>query len=128
MVFKQVIIKNKVIKTKLTIKKEYGTENNFKPEKNISFNIFYENELIKTIITNEKGIAEIELPYGKYKIYQLTTTEGYEKIKPIEIEINNKEEIKLNLKDYKINVPNTKTNFFKQIILKIINTICGKKY
>lgn len=125
---KQVIIKNKIIKTKLTIKKEYGTENNFKPEKNISFNIFYENELIKTIITNEEGIAEIELPYGKYKIYQLTTTEGYEKIKPIEIEINNKEEIKLNLKDYKINVPNTKTSFFKQLLLKIINTICGKKY
>ena len=125
---KLIIIKNKAIKTKLIIKKEYGTDNNFIPEKNISFNIFHKENLIKTIITNEEGIAEIDLPYGKYKIYQLTTTEGYEKIKPIEIEINNNKAITLNLKDYKINVPNTKTNIIKQILLKIINIICGKNY
>ncbi len=123
---KQIIIPNKAIKAKLIIKKEYGTENNFKPEKNISFNIFHNNELIKTIITNDEGIAEIELPFGIYKIYQLTTTEGYEKIEPIEIEIKNKDTINLNLKDYKINVPDTNTNIFKNILKKIINFICGK--
>lgn len=125
---KQIKITNKAIKSKLTINKTYGTENTFLPEPNISFNIFLNDELIKTIMTNEKGIAEIELPYGKYKIYQLTTTEGYEKIKPIEIEINSKEPINLHLKDYKINVPNTKTNIFKQIINKIIEYLCGRKY
>ena len=123
---KQIIITNKAIKAKVIIKKEYGTENNFKPEKNISFNIFNNNELIQTIITNNEGIAEIELPFGIYKIYQLTTTEGYEKIEPIEIEIKNKNNINLNLKDYKINVPDTKTNIFKNILKKIIYFICGK--
>ena len=65
--------------------------------------------LIKTIITNEKGIAEITLPYGKYKLTQLTTTEGYQKITPIQFEIVNDSEIFYELKDYKIPVPNTST-------------------
>ena len=118
-------IKNKVIKGTLIIKKEYGTTNAFKPEANISFNIYnHNNELIKTIITNELGIAEITLPYGKYKLSQLTTTEGYQKIEPIEFEIKvNDEIIKKELKNYKIAVPNTSTRSFLSIILNILKEL-----
>ena len=54
---------------------------------------FIPNEFIKTIETDEKGTISIKLPYGKYIIKQLTTTEGYQKIEPIEFEIKNNEEI-----------------------------------
>lgn len=124
----QIKIPNKVIKGKLIIKKEFGSDNNFKPEQNISFNIYHQDKLIKTITTNELGIAEIELPYGKYKLIQLTTTEGYEKIESIEFEITSTKELTYTLKDYKIDVPNTKTtSFIEKIINFIKNLLCGKK-
>lgn len=118
-------IKNKVIKGNLIIKKEFGTPNNFKPEANISFNIYnHNNELIKTIVTNELGIAEITLPYGKYKLSQLTTTEGYQKIEPIEFEIKKDNEvITKELKNYKIDVPNTSTKSIISIILNILKEL-----
>lgn len=118
-------IKNKVITGKLIIKKEYGTTNNFKPEPNISFNIYnHNNDLIKTITTNELGIAEITLPYGKYKLNQLTTTEGYQKVEPIEFEIKtNNEIIKKELKNYKIEVPNTHTKSILTIIINYIRNL-----
>lgn len=123
-----ITIPNKSIKVKTTIKKEFGIEDNFQPETNISFNIYQNNELIQTIITNEQGIAEIYLPYGTYTIKQLTTTEGYSKITPIEFTISSNEEIIFNLKDYKITVPDTNTeSFISKIIKIIINIICGKK-
>lgn len=104
------ILENKVIKKKITINKLYGENDNFLPEKNIHFNIYnQQNELIKTIITNENGIAEIDLPYGIYTIIQETTTEGYKKIDPIHVEIKDETPLTYTLKDYKITVPNTKT-------------------
>lgn len=124
-------IENEVIKGTLKIYKEYGYNNIFNPEENISFNIYNQNnELIKTITTNKLGIAEIELPYGKYDLIQLTTTEGYQKIKPISFEISeDKVIIEKNFKNYKIYVPNTKK---ESLISKIINYIkdilCIKKY
>lgn len=121
-------IPNKVIKSKLVIKKEYGTEDNFLPEQSISFNIYKDNELIETIITDEQGIAEITLPYGSYKIIQLTSTEGYSKIDPIYFDVKDNKVIYYNLKDYKIDVPNTKTTTFLVKLIKFIKSLlCGKK-
>lgn len=119
-------IENKIIEGKLKIYKEYGNENNFSPESNVSFNIYDENKrLIKTITTNEDGYAEITLPYGNYYIEQLTTTEGYQKIEPEFIEITNTEDITKNYKNYKIEVPNTKTeSFFIKIIKYIKEILC----
>lgn len=89
--------------------------------------ICHNNKLIKTITTNEEGFAEIDLPYGKYKLVQLTTTEGYQKIEPIEFEITTTKEIIFTLKDYKIDVPNTKTiSFIERLIIIIKNILCGK--
>ena len=125
----EIEISNQVIKKTIKIKKEYGYDNNFKPEQNISFNILDLNDnLIKTITTNEAGETEITLPYGKYKIVQLTTTEGYEKIKPLYFEITSEELLSYNLKNYKIPVPNTSTKSLIDKILKFIkDLLCGKK-
>lgn len=122
-------IRNKVIKATVKIKKEYGYKNNFQPEANISFNVYDKNnKLIKTITTNEEGYTEITLPYGKYKLIQLTSTEGYQKIEPIDFDILSEDTIIYNLKDYKIEVPNTKTtSIITKIIIFIKELICGKK-
>lgn len=117
----KLIIENKVIEKEIIIKKVYGTNNNFIPEPNISFNIYNsQNEFIKTIKTNEDGLIYIKLPYGTYTLKQLTTTEGYQKIDPININVDNSEKEEITLKNYKINVPNTKTT----IISTIINKLC----
>lgn len=122
-----VTIKNIPIKAKVKIYKVYGTDDNFKNEKNISFNIFNsKNELVKTIITDENGYAEIELPFGSYTLEQLTTTEGYEKIEPIKFEIKDNTTLTYKLKNYLIDVPNTatSTNIFQNILLFLINLLC----
>ena len=125
----EINIPNKIITGTLKIKKEYGTTNNFKPEPNISFNIYnYNNELIKTIVTNEQGIAEINLPYGNYHLTQLTTTEGYQKIEPIIFTIDQHEQIiETNLKNYKIAVPNTSTKSFITKIIEFIKRFIWQK-
>lgn len=120
-------IENDVIKKKIIIKKLYGTENNFKPEKNISFNIYHNNNFLTTIKTNESGEASIILPYGNYTIKQLTTTEGYQKVEPIQITVDNEDEQTIILKNYKINVPNTSTKNSNYNIIKLfLKLICQK--
>lgn len=123
-------ITNEIITGTLKIQKQYGTNNNFKPESNISFNIYnLKDELIQTITTDINGYSEINLPYGKYKLSQLTTTEGYQKIEPIYFEINeDAQEITYDLKNYKIEVPNTfSTTIFEKIINYLKEILCGKK-
>lgn len=107
----EITIENEVIKKEIEITKLYGTDNNFKPEENINFNIYDEdNNLIKTIITDKDGKASITLHYGKYIIKQMTTTEGFEKIQPIELDIKDTKKEEFTLKDYKIPVPDTYNN------------------
>ncbi len=125
-----VTIKNQPIKANLIIQKEYGYDNHFQKEANISFNIYHNDKLLQTITTNSEGIASITLPYGNYTITQLTTTEGYEKIEPITFQILSDETITYTLKDYKIPVPNTHTaSLFTKLITCIRKIlICLKNY
>ena len=89
------------------------------------------NNLIRTISTNDEGICEIELPYGKYTIKQKNTTEGYSKIEPFTIIVDNSVNDVITLKDYKIPVPDTHTSIFNNIYKFILKTllliICWKK-
>ena len=118
----EIIVENKVIEKKITIEKKYGDNYILKNEKNISFDIYnYLDEKINTITTNEEGIAEITLPYGEYKIVQINSTEGYQKIDPITIKIDNTENEKIELKDMKIPVPNTHTD--NTLLLEIIKLL-----
>ena len=114
---KEIEFSNEVIKKKIKIIKTYGTKEKQIKEPNIEFNVYdKDNKLVKTIKTNNEGEAEIILPYGTYTIKQLTTTEGYEFSNPINIKVENEEEEIFSLKDYKINVPNTKVTIIDLII------------
>lgn len=113
-------IKDEIIKKSIIIKKLFGNKNNFKPEKNIKFNVLKDNIIIKTIETDEFGIAEVELPYGKYTFQQLTSTKGYEMVEDFSINIEDEEKKEIILKDYKIEVPNT---FKNKKELDLINLI-----
>ena len=116
----QLILENEIIKKKVIIYKTYDETNKI-PEKNINFLIFdKDNNLITTITTDEFGKAEIILPYGEYKIVQENTTEGYQKVEDIELIIDNMEDEIIKLTDYKIKVPNTRTNFITYFITLII--------
>ena len=116
----QLILENEIIKKKVIIYKTYDETNKI-PEKNINFLIFdKDNNLITTITTDEFGKAEIILPYGEYKIVQENTTEGYQKVEDIELIIDNMEDEIIRLTDYKIKVPNTRTNFITYFITLII--------
>lgn len=121
----QVIVENKVIEKTITIEKKYGDNNTFKSEENISFEIYNNNyERISTITTNNLGIAQITLPYGTYTIKQINTTDGYKKVDDINITIDNIEDELIELKDLKIEVPNTSTNnYILLLILKFLLTL-----
>lgn len=121
----QVIVENKVIEKTITIEKKYGDNNTFKSEENISFEIYNNNyERISTITTNNLGIAQITLPYGTYTIKQVNTTDGYKKVDDINITIDNREDELIELKDLKIEVPNTSTNnYILLLILKFLLTL-----
>ena len=121
---KTITLENEVIKSKLKIYKEYGEDDNFHPEANIEFNIYNsKKELIKTITTDETGYAELELPYGTYYLEQNNTTEGYEKIEPFIFKVKDTEPLIYKLKNYKIEVPDTKTTS-NSFISFLLNLLC----
>ena len=115
----ELILENEIIKKKIKIEKKYGENNIYNSEKNIDFEIYNSNnELIKTVSTDDNGQIEIELPYGTYRFVQLNSTNGYSKVDPFTINVDNEEEEIIELKDYKIPVPNTKTK--RKCILGIL--------
>ena len=118
------ILENEVIKKRIIIQKKYGEQNNLQNEKNITFQIINNiNNEIKEITTNEEGIIELILPYGEYTIMQVNTTDGYQKIEPITLIVEDSEEEYIELKDLKIPVPNTYTseNSIIEILLLLIS-------
>lgn len=122
-------IYNKVIEKKITIVKTYGENDNFNPEKNVDFEIYDDNnQLIKTVSTDNNGQVTFTLPYGNYKVIQKNTSQGYKLIDPFEINVteDDNDDETFELKDYKIPVPNTNSNkkfsflFIIQLLLLII--------
>ena len=72
------------------LSKKYNFENTgeLRKEKNIQFEIVGENQRSYGIFnTNDDGIIEAELPYGRYFLHQLTTSFGYGKIGNISFNI-----------------------------------------
>ena len=135
---KELTLEEEVIKSNIEINKLYEFENENKREKNITFEIYdNNNNLFKTITTTEYGPDVVTLPYGYYIIKQINTTYGYKKIDDIELNIDEESNtnIKYNLLDEKIKVPvhittiNAKTKekiLESNIKYKIKNKITGK--
>ena len=106
---------------KTYILKQFGEENDMSPEKNIDFEIYDKNnKLVKTISTDDEGKVTVTLPYGTYKVIQKNSTNGYQKVEPFTITVDKNDEETIELKDYKIPVPNTYTSKRINIILIII--------
>lgn len=119
-------LENKVIEKEISIHKEYGTKGNTEAEGNITFEIFRQNQLVTTITTDELGNAKIKLPYGKYIFKQKNTHDGYNYVEDFEVIVDEKtNELSYNLFDYKIAVPNTRSdiNYNLYLLLSIISII-----
>lgn len=118
------VIENNVIKSKIKIIKYYGSRNDFNnnkmmKEKNVSFNIYDKDDnLVCSGITNEDGIIECTLPYGKYVIRQIDTTLGYQKNDDYWFSINEESSysIEIPLYDFKIEVFNAGIDIFNFIM------------
>lgn len=122
----ELAIPNKIIEKKIIIQKKYGETNNLLNESNITFRIYNsKHELVKELTTNEEGIIETILPYGEYEIVQLNTTDGYQINDPFQILVNDTKEEYIELKDYRIKVPDTYTNNnILLFLIKIILSLC----
>lgn len=77
--------KETVVKNYISILKQYdfvdGNTTFLNAEKGIKFEIYYPNgEKFDEIITDKNGYATINLPYGVWKLHQVNSTTGFEKI------------------------------------------------
>lgn len=123
------ILENKVLTSNIKIIKHYGTVDDYingemKKESGITFRIYDEsNLLIYEGITNCDGVLEFVLPYGKYVIKQINTTEGYGLSEDINISVDEGTNISitLNIYDYEIEVPNASISFFDYIFDLFLN-------
>ena len=94
-----------VIKSTIEINKLYELGDNPQREVGIQFNIYdNKDKLYNSITTTEQGPDTVTLPYGIYKVKQMNSTYGYDKIKDIEIVIdeNTNPTVKYYLLDKKI--------------------------
>jgi hypothetical protein len=118
-------ISNKVISKEIIIHKEYGTDDNSNPEKDAIFDIYSkDNKYIDTIVTNDKGIARITLPYGEYEFRQVTTKDGYMPVDNFSIKVDNTNTDEIDKMDYIIKVPNTRSDK-KSSVIPIILLLIG---
>lgn len=120
----ELVLKNKVIEKKIIIEKKYGDTKQLKGEENISFEIYNKDkELIDTITTDSNGLVEITLPFGTYEFVQINSTEGYQKVDSFTVNIEDDEEEHIDLRDLKIEVPNTHTEESNLLLLYLLKLL-----
>ena len=73
-------VTEKQIEKEIQIQKWYGS-GTYRAEANATFEIYQGETLVLTVKTDDMGIANFKLPYGDYRIHQVTGKKGYEKIK-----------------------------------------------
>ena len=123
-------IYNEKIKSEIKIHKDYQDNNEIHPEENVKFDIFNDNKYINTVTTDLNGNANITLDYGKYTFKQVTSKDGYNYVDDFNVLINEKsdKEIKYNLVDYKIPVPDTHSDNNSIYILYLLFFILSGIY
>ena len=124
-------LSNKIIKKDVIIHKEYGTNTEKSDEKDVIFDIYSGDNYINTIVTNDKGIAKVRLPYGEYEFRQVTSKQGYKHVDNFAVKIQDDKPETFELLDYKISVPDTRddlpNNTMLQFILLILMILYVKK-
>lgn len=67
----------KIIKNKIIVTKVLNDNGTITPEEGIEFGLYYEDgTFIDTYVTDNDGIIELTLPYGKYVLKQITKKDG----------------------------------------------------
>ena len=82
---------DKVIKTEISINKNYGNKikGDYKKEEDAKFNIINkDNNIVGNIITDNLGYGSITLPFGKYILKEISGLKNYEFIEDINIDVN----------------------------------------
>lgn len=118
---KEMHLKQYPISASIEIKKVYGSNGDYKPEKNVLFYI-YNNTGYKMInaFTNGSGKIMVTLYYGTYRIHQVTTTTGYAKVDDfiIDVKEHSDDTIYYNLVDDKI---------FIKVRVNTVDSVSGDK-
>lgn len=90
--YPKVDVSEKVIERKLEIFKVFanGSTGMLTGEPNVKYDIYLKssNKKVATITTSSTGYAEITLPYGTYRVSQVSSTTNFEKAEDFEIVIN----------------------------------------
>lgn len=86
-------VTEKVVKNYISLLKQYdyvdGNTTLLNAEPNVKFEIYYpDGRLFDTITTDKNGYATKNIPYGVWKIHQVNSTVGYEKIYDFYITVN----------------------------------------
>ncbi len=98
---KEIEVIDDVIESEIIIHKVYGNEKI--NEENVIFEIYENDNLLKTVTTNKEGYIKILLSFGTYKFKQITTKEGYIKVDDFIVNIDgSKKEILYELVDEEI--------------------------
>lgn len=87
----ELTVYEEVIKRKVNIFKVFASSETglLTPEEGVIFEVYDKNNnLISNLTTDKDGYMSIVLPYGTYTLKQITTPEGYEKIKDYHITID----------------------------------------
>ena len=105
-----------VVKNYVSILKQYefvdGNTTFLNAEQNITFEILYPNGTkFDEITTDKNGYATINLPYGVWKLHQVNTTTGYEKIYDFYITVDYDSE-----KEQYYNILNNSLNAYLQVV------------
>ena len=105
----------------LILKKWYGN-GKYKEEEGAKFDIYKDNELYDTVITNENGEIQLNLEYGTYEFVQTKGKDGYSFVDNFTIEVNSTTAKVIDLYNEAIvvEVPDTyRGNFITDIFMQI---------
>lgn len=98
-------VKEQVIKANININKYYlPFETNEKtPEDNVNFDLLdSKGNKIKELITDKNGVISFNLPYGKYKIHQISTKKGFKYASDFEFSIESTNDINKEIIDEEV--------------------------
>lgn len=103
---------DEIIKKNIIIYKLYGNKKSaiYAYEEGATFELYDLNDnLVGTYKTDANGIINLTLSYGQYRLTQISSKEGYEKVEDYIIDVVDTTEEEIKLYDYEeiIEVPNT---------------------
>ncbi len=106
----------KQIQKEISIRKWYGS-GTYRLEANATFEIYEGENLLFTVTTDSKGIAKFSLPYGEYRVHQVSGKKGYAFIEDTIFQVNEKTDSLWDLYNEEIieKVPDTGRFFFFSI-------------